>query len=92
MVGKARKQEGQAEYSEQGDGEPAAVLVGLGDPAPADGSKRRYQSEREGHADEQRQAAAYERLIGARKDERQHRQNARAEDGQGTAEVGENDE
>jgi hypothetical protein len=92
MVGKARKQESQAEYGKQRDGEPAAVLVGLSDPAAADGSERRHQSERQRHACEQRQTAAYERLIGARKDERQHRQNARAEDRQGAAEVGKNDE
>ena len=92
MVRKTRKQEGQAEHAEQRDGDPAAVLVGLGHPAAADRGKRRHECERERHAGEQRQAAAHEWLIGAREDERQHRQDARAENRQGAAEVGKNDE
>jgi hypothetical protein len=70
----------------------AAILVGLGDPAAADGSERRHQSERERHAGKQRQAAAHKWLVGARKHEGQHRQDARAENRQGAAQVGKNDE
>ena len=44
------------------------------------------------HPDEQRQSAADEWLIRPREDERQHRQDARAEDGQHAAEVGEDED
>ena len=41
--------------------------------------------------DQQRQAAAHERLVGAREHERQHRQDARADDGQHAAEIGQDE-
>ena len=74
----ARHQQGQAEDREQHDRDPAAGLVGLRDPAAADGRERRDDGKRERHADEQRQAAADERLVGAREHEREHGQDARA--------------
>jgi hypothetical protein len=48
--------------------------------------ERRERSEGCRHADQQRQRAAREGLFGARQHERQHRQNARTQYGQCTAE------
>ncbi len=86
-LGEARQQQCQAEHGEQRNREPASILIGLRDPAAADRSKRRHERERQRHAGEQRQTAARERLVGPREHERQHRQNARAEDGECAAKI-----
>jgi len=91
-VGETRQQQREAEHAQQHDRDPAAVLVGLRDPAAADGRQRRDERERERHAAEQRQAGAHERLVGAREDEGQHGQDARTQDRERAAEVSENNE
>ena len=65
----------------------AAVLVGMDSPPAADGRQGGDRRERRGHADEQRQPAAHERPIRPCEHERQHRQDARADDGQHAAEI-----
>ncbi len=76
MIGEARQEQRQSEDGKQGDCEPAAILVSLGDPAATDRGKGRDDGEGQRHAREQRQATAHERLIVARENERQHREDA----------------
>jgi hypothetical protein len=91
-LGDARQKQGETEYGEQHDGGPAAVLIGLRDPAATHGRKRRNHGERQTHAREQRQAALHERLVRAREHERKHGQDARTENRQRAAEIGKDDE
>ena len=86
-LGKLGDQQGQAEDREQHDGRQAAILVRLDGPAPADRGERGDAGEGERHADEHRQTAAQERLLGAREHERKHRQDARADDRQHPGEI-----
>ena len=68
----------------------AAVLIGLHRPAAADRRQRRDHREGQAHAEQHRQAAVKEGLVGAGEDERQHRQDAGAGDGQHPADIGQN--
>ena len=87
-IGKFGKQQRDAEQSQEHDrGEPA-ILVGLHGPAAADRRQRGDDGEGDRHAEQQRQAAFDERLVGAGEDEGQHRQDAGAENGQHAAEIG----
>ena len=75
--------------AEEHERDEAAVLVRVHGPSTANGRERRDGGERHRHSREQRQATLGNGLLGAREDERQHRQDARADDGQDAAEVGE---
>ena len=61
-------------------------------PAAADGGQRRDGGEGRGHAEQHRQAAAHERPVGPGEDEGQHRQDARADDRQHAAEIGQDEQ
>ena len=69
-----------------------AVLVGLHRPAAADRGQRGHDGEGHRHAEQHRQAALDEGLVGAGEDEGQHRQDARADDGQHAAEIGQDEQ
>ena len=87
-----REDQRDPEQREQDQRRPAAELVGANRPAAADRCKRRDNGEGRGHADEQRQGAADEAAVGAGEDERQHRQDARADNGQHAAQIGKKDD
>ncbi len=86
------EQQRDAEQREKHDRRDPPVLVGPDGPRAADGRKGRHSRERDRHPGKQRQAAPHERLVGSRKDEGEHRQDARAEDSQHAAEKGEDEE
>jgi len=67
-------------------------LIRAHHPAAADGRKCRDDGERDCHADQERQAAAPERLIRPCEHERQHRQDAGAQDREHTAEEREDEQ
>ncbi len=87
-----REDQQQREGGEQDDRDPAAGAVGGNRPAAADRGQRGDAGEGDRHAGEQRQAIAQERPVGAGEDERQHRQDAGAEDGEDAAEIGEEED
>ena len=91
-VGNAREDQRDAEQSKQHQRRPAADRIGADRPAAADRGEGRDDRERSGHSGQQRQSAAHEAAVGAREHERQHRQDARAEDGQDAAQIGEQDD
>jgi hypothetical protein len=88
-VGEGRKQQGEPEHGQQDQRRHAAILIGRHHPAAGDRRQARDHGKCQRHADQHRQAAAQERTIGARQHERNHRQDARAHDGQHAAEIGE---
>ena len=87
-IRQVRKQQRQSKHRQQHDGDIAPPGIGLHCPAAADCGERCYCSEGHGHANQQRQATAHEWLIGAREHERQDRQDAWAENGQHTTDIG----
>ena len=86
-VGERREQQGEAQHGQDHDGDQAAIFVGLHRPAAADGGERRHEGEGRGHAQQHRQAALDEGLVGPGEDEGQHRQDARADDRQHAADI-----
>jgi hypothetical protein len=76
----------QAEDAEENESGNASELVGADCPASADGGEAGDQREGDCHARQQRQAALAKWLVGAREDKRQHRKNARTEDGENATE------
>ena len=91
-VGERARQQRHAEERQQYQRQNAPVLVGMHRPSAADRRKGRDQRKRQRHAEQQRQSALEERLVRAREDERQHRQDAGAEDRQHAAEIGEDEQ
>jgi hypothetical protein len=81
------KQQRRAEKREKNERGDAPILVGSDDETAADRGKRRDQGESDRHADEQRQTGLDERPVGAGEDERQHRQNTRAQYRQNAGEI-----
>jgi hypothetical protein len=81
------EQQRDPEQSEQRHRRDAAVLIGLDDPAA--GNRRQGCNDGEGqrHPGKHRQTAARERPIRPGEDERQDRENARADDRQNAAEI-----
>jgi hypothetical protein len=86
-IGQRREQQGQPEQSEQDECQRAAILIGLHRPAAAERSQRRDRREHQRHADQHRQPLREERLVGAREDEGENRQDARADDRQRATEI-----
>ena len=80
------------EQGQQRKGRYSSILIGRDDPAPRD--RRKAGDDRKGqcHADQHRQAVAQERTIRARQDKGNDRKDARADDGQHTAEIGQEKE
>ena len=91
-VGDLGEDERQAEQREQRQRRPAADRIGLDRPAAADRGQGGDERECRRHPDEHRQRTAHEAAAGAGEDEGQDRQDARAEDGQDSAQIGEQDE
>ncbi len=92
IIRQGREKQDDAEDGEQHKRRIAAILVGLHRPAATERRQRRNGREGRRHADKHRQRAAQKRLAGAREDERQHRQDAGADDGQHAPEISENEE
>ena len=86
-IGQLGKEERHAEQREKRDRRIAAVFIGLHRPAAADCRQRRDDGESRGHAEEQRQTPAQKRLVGAGEHERQHGQDAGAENCQHAADI-----
>ncbi len=86
------KDERQSKQREQRQCNSAAVLIGLHRPSAGDGRQRGDRGKRHRHADEHRQAAPHEGAVGAREHERQHRQDAGADDRQHPAQIGEQEQ
>ena len=91
-VGEVGEDQQQREAGQQRERDPAAIAVGGDRPAAADRGERGDPGEGQRHAAEQGQAVGQERAVAAREHERQHRQDARAEDGEDAAEIGEEDD
>ena len=62
-------------------------MIGTDGPASADRCEAGDGSEGDGHASEEGKTALAERVIGAGKDKREDREDARAEDGEDSAEI-----
>lgn len=80
-----------AEQGEQRQRRPAPDFVRAHRPAAVDRRERRDGGEGQRHPAEQRQGAAHEAAVGPREDEGENWQDARADDGQDAAEIGEQD-
>ena len=91
-VGDLREDEGDPEQGEQDQRRPAADFVGAHRPAAADRRERRDRGEGHRHSGEQGQGAAGKAAVGAREHERQHRQDAGADNGQHAAQIGKKDD
>ena len=85
--GEVRKEEREAEEREQRKRCAAPVLVGADGPTATDCGEARDQRERRGHPEQQRQPAPHERPIRSSEDERQDRQDTRADDRERPAEI-----
>ena len=79
------EKQGEAEDQEDEHGDEAAALIQADDPMTAVRRGGGDQGKCECHAEEQREAGAAEGAVGVGKDERQHGENARAEDRQDAA-------
>ena len=84
-----REDERNSEQRQERQGGPAADSVGAQRPSAADRGQRRHEREGAGHAREQRQGGSHEGPIGARENQRKHREDAGADNRQESAKIGE---
>ena len=79
-IRRAPRQQRDAEHGKHDERYDATCRIQLHGPAASDGRECRDPGERQGHAEEQRQRAAGERLVAARERKGQNRQHAGAQD------------
>jgi hypothetical protein len=91
-IGEGGNEECDPEERKEGDRGVAAILVDRDGPAAAERCQAGNGGKGRRHAEEQGQYAAQEGLAGASEHERQHRQDAGADDGQNAAQISQDEE
>ena len=87
-VRKGREDQGEAKDGKEHQRGNPAELIGSHRPAATHGREAGYQGKGDRHAGKQGQAALAKGLVGARKNEWQHRQDARAHNREHATEIG----
>ncbi len=86
-VGERREKQGEAKDGKQHQSGDAAELIRSYRPAATHGGETGYQGKGDRHSREQGQAALAKGLVGAGKNERQHGQDARAQNREDATEI-----